>query len=588
MSRHELQLACAALATLLLLPGSSAAAAEAPAPTVHTPTDRIHACAPLDDSGGVVAAGAGGLIRLRDGQRRVWTRSDGLPGTTTYSLLVEGATTWVGTEAGLARLRGDTLETIARSAPVRAIVRHEGSLYVGLWDGGLARLDPATGRFVRVPWKQAKGSTERARITSLAVHAGSLHVGTAGDGVYVIRDSQLRRADATTKGLWVWSIASHGERLWAATLGGVVSLGSDGARAESSILARALVASPAGVLLAADGDGRVLELDGGALVPIARVDGRLETLALGSRLTCAGGPDGLWIRRPAAAWARVPLGAGMPHGDIAAVASDGARTWVGFFDGGLAVLEAGRWRTFPEVDTKVNAVAVADGKVWAGTARGLFVVDVAGSVRKIAHRDGLPSDDVHTLHVRRGGGVLVLTARGVAIVGDGPTRVIGPKEGLPIRSVWGISELADGRLIVGTTHGVWHGREGEPWQRLSVASGHLTHDWVTAVVARGSTVWVGTYNAGVVRLVFTRGGAHATKLGGGWVNFNGLTLEGQTLHASTMDGLLQRSLQTGRRWQRVAGMPGTDVTGVAVADAGASLWVATRRGLAQVSRVPRP
>ncbi|HEY6175213.1 MAG TPA: hypothetical protein VIX73_12235, partial [Kofleriaceae bacterium] len=172
-------------------------------------------------------------------------------------------------------------------------------------------------------------------------------------------------------------------------------------------------------------------------------------------------------------------------------------------------------------------------------------------------------------------------------VGDSGVQRVGPR-GLGERglgNVWAIAETSAG-LWLGTTTGLyrgpatpWTSKAGsddaavaDRWQRLSVASGHLRDDWVTALVTRGDVVWAGTYNGGVARIA----GDAATALGGGWINPSGLRWDGDRLLAATMDGLVAGDGRTAT-WTTTPGLPGRDVT--AAVRAGKTLWVATRRGL---------
>lgn len=155
--------------------------------------------------------------------------------------------------------------------------------------------------------------------------------------------------------------------------------------------------------------------------------------------------------------------------------------------------------------------------------------------------------------------------------------------------MWAIAETSAG-LWLGTTTGLYRGPAmpwtskggsddeaavADPWRRLSVATGHLHDDWVTALLTRGDVVWAGTYNAGVTRI----DGDLATFLGGGWVNPSGLTWDGDRLLASTMDGLVTGDGQRAT-WTTTPALPGRDVTGAV--RTGRTLWVATRRGLAAI------
>jgi ligand-binding sensor domain-containing protein len=193
------------------------------------------------------------------------------------------------------------------------------------------------------------------------------------------------------------------------------------------------------------------------------------------------------------------------------------------------------------------------------------------------------------------------TARGAAIVRDGQITALGEKRGIPPGAVWAVAEGPPGTLLLGTSRGllvgtaesrgvVDHGApvpavgDGDdaalkdPWLLLSMASGDLADDWVTALAARGHTVYVGTYNAGVTRITMDVAGLSAEQLGGGYVNFAGLLVRGHTLYAATMNGLLVRPAAGEGTWRRAPrAAPGKDVT--ALAPAGNRIWVASRRGL---------
>jgi len=280
--------------------------------------------------------------------------------------------------------------------------------------------------------------------------------------------------------------------------------------------------------------------------------------------------------------------AGPPSNDISALAvgADGARLYVGTFDGGLAYLERGIWRTIRGVDRRVDALAVqrrnGSSTLWVGTSRGLYRVR-GGAVRRFGTADGLRHQHVHSLAVLRDGSVLAGTGRGAAIIHGDQVEPITVKQGLPVASVWAAAEDRDGSLWLGTTRGLYRwSRTLRRYTRYSVSSGHLNEDWITAVRLHEGEVYVGTYNAGVTRLTRAADGRWtSTHVGGGWVNFAGLEVVGRTLYVASMSGLHRLSLgERSARCERVPGAaPGRDVTAVVSGPAG-QLWIASRRGLA--------
>jgi hypothetical protein len=146
------------------------------------------------------------------------------------------------------------------------------------------------------------------------------------------------------------------------------------------------------------------------------------------------------------------------------------------------------------------------------------------------------------------------------------------------QAVWAIVEQDDRTLWLGTSRGLLARSPDGRWRRLSVSSGHLEDDWVTALAVREQSLWVGTYSGGVTRIALATPRGRARALGGGNVNPGGLALVGGTLYAATMDGLRARSTTSGTWSILRSAMLGVDVT--AALPAADGLWVASRRGLA--------
>jgi len=170
---------------------------------------------------------------------------------------------------------------------------------------------------------------------------------------------------------------------------------------------------------------------------------------------------------------------------------------------------------------------------------------------------------------------------------------LGAKQGLPLRAVWALAEGQEGDLWLGSSWGLYGWRGGKA-QRYSMATGHLSGDWVTALATHKDRVWVGTYRHGVDRLERQPDGTwQATALGGGWINFSGLRLQDGQLLAATMDGLRSAPMAaTGvgakaHRWLAHDHLAlGRDVT--ASLNGGGKLWVASRRGIVGLPAAATP
>ena len=578
----------------------------ATAPRALTNLDDVQACLPL--AGDTLLLGtAGGLLLASDdgGEQRVWTRLDGLPGTRIHALLREGQTIWIGTDGGLARMDLTSQQTrlVARCAPVRAIARHRGKLVVGTWGDGALQL---TGRRLtalsapNVAARRDPATRARRRITALISAGGELHLGTAGAGLWKLTAGRrLVRHEANLPSPFVWSLALVKGELHVGTLAGLVRISPRSAEMLGPADGRALSVGHRGALLVGSyGEGLRLLAGRGRLKPApgwANLGNGsfVNTISTASGATCVGTRAGAWVKRGAAAARRVTL-TGPPSNDISALAADGARLYVGTFDGGLAALERGRWRSIRGVDRRVDVIAVqrapagGEATLWVGTPRGLYRLR-GGSVRRFGRADGLRHQHVHALAVLRDGALLAGTARGVVIVRGDTVEPITVKQGLPVASVWAAVEDRQGGLWLGTSRGLYHwSRALRRYTRYSVSSGHLKEDWVTALTLHDDALYVGTYNAGVSRLTRDAEGQwSAAHLGGGWVNFAGLSVVGKTLYAACMSGLYSLPLEpraseagsTARFVLVPRAAPGRDVTAVTPGPQG-TLWVASRRGLA--------
>src|SRR5690606_24823481 len=123
----------------------------------------------------------------------------------------------------------------------------------------------------------------------------------------------------------------------------------------------------------------------------------------------------------------------------------------------------------------------------------------AGSVETWTKKAGLPHANVLSLAPLANGELAVGTHAGVAIVDThGDVRSLGTKA--RAWATWAIAEGSDGALWLGTTRGLIEWKRDGTWASYSLLSGHLSDNWVTALVVEGATVHVGTYAAGVTTL----------------------------------------------------------------------------------------
>jgi ligand-binding sensor domain-containing protein len=285
-----------------------------------------------------------------------------------------------------------------------------------------------------------------------------------------------------------------------------------------------------------------------------------------------------------------PARAEVPE-DIAALVSVGDRLYVGGFDQGLYVVEPGRAARridSPALSVHINALAWSptDASLWVGTARG--VVRCRSKTVTDCRRLGDHSA-VHALLVTASGELLIGSENGLSFARGDELVPFGKKQGAPFRSVWALAE-GNGQLFIGATNGLFWGTRADfaaraKLARASVVQGSLPDDWVTALLHRDDGLYVGTYNAGVVRFRSPTNTHELTpdlaRPALGYVNPGGLyDMGGGELAIASMDGLWHGVLGAEQRLQTRS----SDVT--AIARSANGYWIATRRGLEQWPALP--
>ncbi len=604
------------LAWALLLLASSPAQAQSQAlgksqskPRVHTSLVEFDACLPLAD-GRVLAGSAGGLVVIdgNDRMQRVFTQLDDLPGTRIHSLRASSEGVWVGGEAGAAliTLRGSALQVKRRidTSPVRGMwiderlagaderPAGEKDIYLATWGQGLLRvhgdaISSVTGADAARPLSQptlppATSNAATARVTSVAMHDGALWWTTAGAGLWMqAAGAPVRRDESFSDDAVLWSLSADDTALWVA---GEEGLGQAGrGLLASSMHSLRGSANVGGERVAVSfGAGARAWRDAHVDLPELRF---VRSIASAQGVSCIGTQDELWIRRKGS-WDRAQLQSGAPANDIAALVSDGTRTYLGGFDKGVSVLQGDRFVPVDiDIDPHVNALAIdsQDGALWIATSTGLFRYRES-SIDRFTKRSGLPSRHVMSLAALPEGGVLAGTAAGAAIVSGKEIETIGGGH-LVTGNVWAVARSADGANWLGTTRGLYRVR-GTEVQHLGVVSGELSDDWVMALAIAKDGVFVGTYKGGVVRLRSDGKRIRATALGAGWINPGGLHWDGSILRAATMHGALQGN-GVDADWHDLEPGPGIDTTAY-LPDGEGATWVATRRGLARYAPSTQP
>ena len=463
----------------------------------------------FDRDGNLWARSRTRLIELARGEGRFLRRDDGLPQGFAGTLYVGGdGQLWVPTIRGLARRTAAGWETVGktRGLPISSVTcaleDREGSMWIGMWGGGVARWlgypywdqwseteglssesiwgisrdaagvlwaihDAGVSRFDETSgrWRDLRLRGLPAGVTAGMAWApdGSLWLAQGSAAVH----ADLRRGVAATYGKeagfdtnWASTIVvDHQNRVWAGTTNGLYLAVS---RAGSLRFERETLPS-----------GREPEIVDTSLVDRK---GRLWV----------GGSGGL-LRFDSGRWTRFSTSDGLLHGRVSKLAEalDGT-LWISYADAaGVSQLgfdgQRPRWRHFSNQDgLRAGTVYFIGcdrrGRIWFGGDQGVDVLDDR-RWRHLDRTDGLIWDDTNAnaFWADADGSVWIGTSRGISHL-----RI--PSSGLPARP-------SDARvLLTGATLGGSNVGLGTaisvPWSRRSLTVGFAALTFVNEDTVR--------------------------------------------------------------------------------------------------------
>ena len=328
------------------------------------------------DNGALLIVMNGGLKQLVDGKIETYP----LPGAALKfrpaSLLKDRAGgLWIGTaDRGLLHVHQGKTDLFSRpdglsgDYATRMFEDREGNIWVATFNGGLDRF-----RDFAIPAISVKqGSSNTAVVSVLAARDGSIWLGTV-DGLDRWSDGRVTAYRKRDSGLPDDSVNSLFEddraRIWVTTVRGVAYF-ENGRFIPATAVPGGFVHS-----ITADGEGNlwISHQDAGLL---HLVQGRVAE--------------------------RIPW-ADLKHGGITSSSvpdSSPGGLWLGFFEGGIANIKAGKIRaSYSGADGlgegRVSGLRLdGDGTLWAATQGGLSRVK-GGHVATLTGKNGLPCDTVH-------------------------------------------------------------------------------------------------------------------------------------------------------------------------------------------------
>lgn len=436
---------------------------------------------------------------------------------------------------------------------------------------------------------------KRSHITALAGTDGDLWIGTLADGLFHDRGGELEELRSALPDPQVLSLAAERGACYAGTPLGVVEF-RDGRRIRTladGFFARSIVAGRDAIHIGTEDEGILdVPLESKALTPVPADDERSAPIL---RLTRLDGElyavtESAILRRSSAPrqWQPVltPGGSVMTDRNVAALAPDNGRLWIGYFDHGLDIVDASlQHAVHREDDTLfcINRIAgdPEHARTAVATSNGLVMFDSSGVARQILGRkDGLLSDHINDVAFRSGG-MVVATPAGLSLVDRTGVRSLYVFHGLVNNHVYTVATSGN-RTVAGTLGGVSVLDDDAVRANYTTANSRLKHNWITAVLRVGDSWLAGTYGAGVLCLD-SNGEWHAfPDLKDGFVvNPNAMAASGGEVYVGSLDrGLFVYDRASGRWSNRSDGLPSRNVT--ALAAAGGYLYAGTDNGLVRI------
>ena len=526
------------------------------------------AIAKLNDS--YFVASDGGLVELDHNGKllRHYTVLDGLPESDLVSLAAFNSKLFIGTRTqGLVEFDGSQFRgyrwTDRTSQSINALFADNGRLLIATRSGGLIAFD---GR----EFKELTAGTEHKRlldINLLAKDGTRLFVGTFADGLWIEEAGRWSHF-TTDDGLLsnrVVGIAVVNQNLFVAT-----DFGLAVAPIATPDRFQPIATLPSLSSLALTADSIKLSKDNGEIFSF-RTDRELSTSRQVTPLAWskAGNSSGtrlisldknLWllsdegIYRAASntfsEWEQPDRSRTLTTNLVSALTIDSqARIWAGSFRRGIDVLSPqGTQLAHLESETnrEINSLTKDQDTIMAASSAGLTRFDSSlRTTEQWSIKDGLLSNAVLQVarwevdgESDRNPLLACATSKGLSLGARGKLHGLTTVQGLPSNSLYAV--LVQGRkTYAGTLGGLAVIEDGRVSRVFKDTNSKLTANWVTALCAVGSRIFVGTYGGGIFELNTTGElRSFATEVGRVVVNPNAMWSDGARLFVGTLDGAL--------------------------------------------------
>jgi len=381
-----------------------------------------------------------------------------------------------------------------------------------LWAAAASALDPdkAFHHYVIDRWTTQSGLPQTSVLSITQDRAGYIWVGTQGG---LARFDGMRFTSYTPEdtpglpGIWIRALLTDRDgRLWIGTYKGLAVreydrftpvLPADPAVPTLDVFA--LAQKPDGTLLAATSEG-VFRVDGKRLIAVPGSPRPATSLLVR--------PDGLWVgtlgaveRLAGNRSARLALPAAAANTVVSQLADATGRMWAGTAQGVFSLDSAG-WSRFDTHPALASAPVLSmrsdgDGNLWIGTNPGLARLRDAKLVEFIPESHPRAVQQIASIFEDREKNLwLGSQPDGLARAWNGWTRRYSTSDGLHNAVVWSLSKAPDGRLWIGTNDGLSLFDHGT--LKVVVPGSALPHPHAYNLLAEQDRVWIGTRRGLVV------------------------------------------------------------------------------------------
>jgi ligand-binding sensor domain-containing protein len=569
-------------------------------------------------------ASDGGLIELDQAGKllRHYTVLDGLPESDLLSLAAFNSKLFIGTRTqGLVEFNGSQFYgyrwTDRTPQSIDALFAEDGRLLIGTRAGGLIAFD---GR----QFKELTAGTEHKRLLEINFISKvglRLFVGTFADGLWMEeagRWSHFTTDDGLLSNRVVGASVAN-ENLFVATDFGL-TVAPVASLATGSRFAT-LVTLPSLSSLALTGDGLVLSKDNGETFSF-RTDREISAARQVSPLAWprVGASAGtrlieldryLWmlseegLYRATLEHTKFSGNAFFAFGQqdhnrtlttnlVSALAVDSqARVWAGNFRRGIDVLSSQGTQLAhmeSESNREINSLVEdeASKTIIAASSAGLLRLDSSlRTTEQWSTKDGLLSNAVLQAARWDGDGdkasaapLAVATSKGLSLGVRGKLHGLTTVQGLPSNSLYAVL-VQNRKIYVGTLAGLAVVEDGRVSRVFKDTNSKLTTNWVTALCAVGSRIFVGTYGGGLFELNGSGDlRSFATEVGRVVVNPNAMWTDGLRLFVGTLDGALVFE-PASQQWTRVKSeLPSRTVLSITGSDD--HVYFGTTGGIARI------